>query len=201
MSHEIKVILNIFAVSLFVLITLPLSGCSGNGGQSSTVKNSSITPSSSPASQPSMVTVNNSSGSLSISAPAGWKAETDLWPESDISLSGRSNYIAVLKKPKSNYAAGYTVNDLLTAFPKDPYLKELVHSMNLKPSKNITLNGLSGVTAQMTAMINGGGSEVYLISVVADNNNFYEIIGWTSADSLDMDLNYLQTVMNNFKLN
>lgn len=212
MSHEKKGFLVILAAVLLVLIILPLSGCRGDAGKSSSVNNpssapvssvaksSSVAPLSPSASQPSTVTLKNSSGSVSISAPSGWKSD-QLWPDSEISISSIGYYIVVLKKTKSNYAAGYTASDLLTSVPKDPYLNKAVNNMNLKPSSNITINGLSGVTAQMNAHSLNGGFLAYLISVVEDNNNFYEIIGWTSSDSGSMDLNYLQTVMNNFKVN
>jgi hypothetical protein len=212
MSHEKKGLLIILVAVLLVLIILPLSGCSGDVGKSSSVnssssapvssvaKSSSVAPLSPSANQPSTVTLKNSSGSLSISAPSGWKSD-QLWPDSEISISSTGYYIVVLKKTKSDYAAGYTANDLLTSVPKDPYLNKAVNNMNLKPSSNITINGLSGVTARMNAHWLNGGFLAYLISVVEDNNNFYEIIGWTSSDSGSMDLNYLQSVMNNFKVN
>jgi hypothetical protein len=212
MNHEKKGFLIILAAVLLVLIILPLSGCSGDAGKSSSVNNpssapvssvaksSSFAPLSPSASQPSTVTLKNSSGSLSISAPYGWKSD-QLWPDSEISISSMGYYIVVLKKMKSDYAAGYTANDLLTSVPKDPYLNKAVNNMNLKPSSNITINGLSGVTAQMNAHWLNGGFLAYLISVVEDNNYFYEIIGWTSSDSGSMDLNYLQSVMNNFNVN
>jgi hypothetical protein len=212
MSLKKKVLLIISAAMLIVLVTLPLSGCSCDSGKSFSsknpsstpvsplTKNSSAAPLSPSASQPSTVTVKNSSGNLSISAPSGWKSD-QLWPDSEISISSTGYYIVVLKKTKSDYAAGYTANDLLTSVPKDPYLNKAVNNMNLKPSSNITINGLSGVTAQMNAHWLNGGFLAYLISVVGDNNNFYEIIGWTSSDSGSMDLNYLQSVMNNFKVN
>ena len=44
-------------------------------------------------------------------------------------------------------------------------------------------------------------AEVYLISVVADANNFYEIIGWASTDKMDLDLKNLQDVMNSLQVN
>jgi hypothetical protein len=206
MSHEKKGYLITLAAVLLVLIILPLSGCSCDTGKSSSVNKppsatvSSVAKSSSVASQPSTVTLKNSSGNLSISAPSGWKSD-QLWPDSEISISTMGYYIVVLKKMKSNYAAGYTASDLLTSVPKDPYLNKAVNNMNLKPSSNITINGLSGVTAQMSAHWLNGGFRAYLISVVEDNNNFYEIIGWTSSDSASMDLDYLQNVMNNFKVN
>jgi hypothetical protein len=212
MSHEKKGFLIILAAVLLVLIVLPLSGCSCDAVKSSSVNNpssapvssvaksSSVEPLSTSASQPSTVTLKNSSGSLLISAPSGWKSD-QLWPDSEISISTMGYYIVVLKKTKSDYASGYTANDLLTSVPKDPYLNKAVNNMNLKPSSNITINGLSGVTALMNAHWLNGGFRAYLISVVEDNNNFYEIIGWTSSDSGSMDLNYLQSVMNNFKVN
>jgi hypothetical protein len=212
MNFEKKIIPIIFATMMVVLIILPLSGCSCDSVKSSSVKNPSSAPASpavksSSAAPISSVTgmapdviVKSSSGSLSISAPSGWKSD-QLWPGSEISISSMGYYIVVLKKTKSDYPAGYTANDLLTSVPRDPYLNKAVNNMNLKPSKNITINGLSGVTAQMNAHWLNGGFLAYLISVVEDSNNFYEIIGWTSSDSGSMDLNYLQIVMNNFKVN
>jgi hypothetical protein len=173
MSHEKKGFLIILAAVLLVLIILPLSGCSGDAGKSSSVnipssapvssvaKSSSVTPLLPSASQPSAVTLKNSSGSLSISAPSGWKSD-QLWPDSEISISSIGYYIVVLKKTKSDYAAGYTANDLLTSVPKDPYLNKAVNNMNLKPSSNITIDGLSGVTARMNAHWLNGGFLAYL---------------------------------------
>ena len=74
--------------------------------------------------------------------------------------------------------------------------------MNWKPSSNITIGSLSGVTVQMNAKNQGNrAAMVYLISVVEDTKNFYEIIGWSNSDRGDFDLKYLQGVMDTLQVN
>jgi hypothetical protein len=195
----------VFAVMLVFVIMLFLSSCSNNEGQLSSTKNSSPESStlvSTSSSETSGVIVKSSNGSLSISAPDGWKADNELWAGSDISLSGWGYAVVVLQKPKSDYAAGFTPDDFLTAVHSDSYFSQLLYNMNWKPSSNITIDNLSGVTVQMDAKNQGNRAAMtYLISVVEDTKNFYEIIGWSSSDRGDLDLKYLKDVMDTFQVN
>ena len=188
-----------FILVLVFLIVLSLLGCNSNSDESSPVKNSSTTPASSIATSTSPVLVKSSNGRLSMPAPDGWRSDDSLWAGAEISLSGWDYYVVVLEKHKSNYADGFTTDDFLTSAHSD--FDNLLYNINWKPSSNISIGGLSGVTVQMNAKNQGNrAAVVYLISVVADNNNFYEIIGWTSADRVDIDLKNLQNVMNSLKV-
>jgi hypothetical protein len=188
-----------FILVLVFFTVLSLLGCNSNSDESSPVKNASTTPTTSITTSTSPVLVKSSNGRISISAPDGWRSDDSLWTGPEISLSGWDYYVVVLEKHKSNYADGFTANDFLTSARSD--FDHLLYNINWKPSSNITIGGLSGVTVQMNAKNQGNrAAVVYLISVVADNNNFYEIIGWTSADRGDIDLQYLQNVMNGLKV-
>jgi hypothetical protein len=188
-----------FILFLLFLIILSLLGCSSKSAESPSIKNSSTAPASSIPNSSSPVLVKSSNGRLSMPAPEGWRSDDSLWAGAVIGLSGWDYYVVVLEKPKSNYADGITANDFLTSAHSD--FDNLLYNINWKPSSNITIGGLSGVTVQMNAKNQGNrAAVVYLISVVADNNNFYEIIGWTSADRGDIDLQYLLNVMNGLKV-
>ncbi len=200
MRNEKRVIQTTFVVMLLLFIMLTLSGCSNNGGQSSTVKNPSPASVSSSPSETSSITVKSSDGSMSISAPEGWSSDNKLWDGCDIGLSGIDYYVVVLKKSKSNYAADLSANDFLTAAHSD--FEKILYNISWKQGSDITIGNLSGVTVQMNAKnIGNRVAEVYLISVVADANNFYEIIGWASTDKMDLDLKNLQDVMNSLQVN
>jgi hypothetical protein len=76
-----------------------------------------------------------------------------------------------------------------------------LHNMTWKPSSSITIGGLSGATVQMNGQNLGNSAwMVYLISVVGDNNNYYEIIGWANTVMQGVDLKELQNILNTFKV-
>jgi hypothetical protein len=193
--HLRRITILLVLVIIFSLFT----GCFGHGSTTTTVKVTTKTTAMGTTAKTSGNTVKSSNGSLSISAPDGWRSDNELWAGSDIGLSGWDYYVVVLKKLKSNYATGFTVNDFLTAAHSD--FDKLLYNMNWKPSTNVTINNLSGVTVQMNAKNLGNrAAVVYLISVVADTNNFYEIIGWSGSDRGDLDLEKLQDVMNSLQV-
>jgi hypothetical protein len=197
MRHAKRAIKPAFTVMLIILIMLAIFCSSCNERQTSTEKNPSPT---STASLPNTAsnTVKSSDGSLSILAPDGWRSDNELWAGSDIGLSGWDYYVVVLKKPKADFASGLTANDFLTAAHSD--FEGFLYNINWKQSSDITIGGLHGVTVQMNAKNQGNRAALsYLVTVVADNNNFYEIIGWTSSDRGDIDLTYLQNVMNSLQ--
>jgi hypothetical protein len=186
-------------ILVFLLVlSLLCSGC--HGGQVTTAKNISPTPKSSSTSLATDNTVKSSDGSMMITAPADWKADNELWAGSDISLSGWDYHVVVLKKPKTNDTAGESAADFLIAANSD--FTEMLYNINWKPSSSITIGGLNGIIAQMNAKsLANRAALTYLVSVVVDNDNFYEIIGWTSSDRVDLDLTYLKSAMAGFHVN
>jgi hypothetical protein len=185
------------------LIALTLMQASCGKSKTTSTKSSNLSTSSpfksSTTSSSSGVVVKSSDGSLSLVAPTLWDSDNSLWPGAVIGLSGMGYYVVVLKKPKSSYAAGLTANDFLIG--EHSVFEGLLYNIIWKPSSNITIGGLSGVTVNLTGKNNGNRDfMVYLISVVADNNNFYEIIGWADADMNGTDLQDLQNVTNSIKV-
>ena len=198
--------LYLLAACVLILSSLVLVSC-GKSGTTST-KSSNLSTSSpfksSTTSSSSGVLAKSSDGSVSLVIP-NFDSDNSLWPGaisagSKVLIAGSTMLydIVVLEKPKSSYATGLTADDFLTG---EHSVFNWLRNMTWKPSSNITIGGLSGVTVQLNGQNLGNYEwDVYLISVVADNNNFYEIIGWANTVMQGVDLHDLQNIMNTFKV-
>jgi len=198
--------LYLLAACVLILSSLVLVSC-GKSGTTST-KSSNLSTSSpfksSTTSSSSGVLAKSSDGSVSLVIP-NFDSDNSLWPGaisagSKVLIAGSTMLydIVVLEKPKSSYATGLTADDFLTG---EHSVFNWLRNMTWKPSSNITIGGLSGVTVQLNGQNLGNYEwDVYLISVVADNNNFYEIIGWANTVMQGVDLHDLQNMMNTFKV-
>jgi hypothetical protein len=197
----------LLATCFLIALTLMQASC-GKSGTTST-KSSNLSTSSpfksSTTSGSSGVLAKSSDGSVSLVIP-NFDSDNSLWHGANVTgskvlIAGSTMLydIVVLEKPKSSYAAGLTADDFLTG--EHSVFKDGVRNMTWKQSSNITIGGLSGVTVQMNGQNLGNYEwDVYLISVVADNNNFYEIIGWANTVMQGVDLHDLQNMMNTFKV-
>ena len=191
----------LLATCFLIALTLMQASCGKSGTTSTKSSNLSTTsPSkSSTTSNPSGVLAKSSDGSVSLFVSNYFDSDNSLWPGAKIAGSTMLYDIVVLEKPKSSYAAGLTADDFLTG--EHSVFKDGVRNMTWKQSSNITIGGLSGVTVQMNGQNLGNYEwDVYLISVVADNNYFYEIIGWANTVMQGVDLRDLQNIMNTFKV-
>jgi hypothetical protein len=199
----------LYLLAACVLIALTLMQASCGKSRTTSTKSSNLSTTSpsksSTTSNPSGVLAKSSDGSVSLFVPNYFDPDNSLWHGANVAgskmlIAGSTSLydIVVLEKPKSSYAAGLTADDFLTGEHSVFYW---VHNMTWKQSSNITIGGLSGVTVQLNGQ-NIGNSEwdVYLISVVADNNNFYEIIGWANTNMNGVNLQDLQNIMNTFKV-
>jgi len=198
--------LYLLAACVLILSSLVLVSC-GKSGTTST-KSSNLSTSSpfksSTTSSSSGVLAKSSDGSVSLVIP-NFDSDNSLWPGaisagSKVLIAGSTMLydIVVLEKPKSSYATGLTADDFLTG---EHSVFNWLRNMTWKPSSNITIGGLSGVTVQLNGQNLGNYEwDVYLISVVADNNYFYEIIGWANTVMQGVDLHDLQNIMNTFKV-
>jgi len=196
----------LLATCFLIALTLMQASC-GKSGTTST-KSSNLSTSSpfksSTTSGSSGVLAKSSDGSVSLVIP-NFDSDNSLWPGaisagSKVLIAGSTMLydIVVLEKPKSSYATGLTADDFLTG---EHSVFNWLRNMTWKPSSNITIGGLSGVTVQLNGQNLGNYEwDVYLISVVADNNNFYEIIGWANTVMQGVDLHDLQNIMNTFKV-
>jgi hypothetical protein len=196
----------LLATCFLIALTLMQASC-GKSGTTST-KSSNLSTSSpfksSTTSSSSGVLAKSSDGSVSLVIP-NFDSDNSLWPGaisagSKVLIAGSTMLydIVVLEKPKSSYATGLTADDFLTG---EHSVFNWLRNMTWKPSSNITIGGLSGVTVQLNGQNLGNYEwDVYLISVVADNNNFYEIIGWANTVMQGVDLHDLQNIMNTFKV-
>jgi hypothetical protein len=139
---------------------------------------------------------------MSISVPTGWNTNnTSLWATAQIGVSNGTNYpyLVVIKKPKTNYAVGYTINDYMTG--QHSVFALLLTDPVWGQNSSATIGGLSGLTAQLSGTGKASNDDLrYLISVLEDNNNFYEIVGWTTASTADTDMQIITNITNSFKL-
>ena len=199
--------LYLLAACVLILSSLVLVSCGKSGTTSTKSSNLSTTsPSkSSTTSNPSGVLAKSSDGSVSLVIPNYFDSDNSLWPGaisagSKVLIAGSTMLydIVVLEKPKSSYATGLTADDFLTG---EHSVFNWLRNMTWKQSSNITIGGLSGVTVQLNGQNLGNYEwDVYLISVGADNNYFYEIIGWANTVMQGVDLHDLQNIMNTFKV-
>jgi hypothetical protein len=201
MKNGRKPIPAIIAGMLLFSIIPTLSGCSANKSVNADMSSSTSTSSAESASSSSDVLVKSADGSLSISVPAGWNYKnTTIWPTADIGVSNDANYeyLIVIKKPKSSYMAGLTVDGYITDM-KAAFNVLVTHPVWTESSKT-TIDNLNGASIQL----NGNGRESgtnleYWISVVEDKNNFYEIASYTHNDLANANQPIIQNIISSFK--
>jgi hypothetical protein len=147
------------------------------------------------------VAVKSIDGAESVSVPAGWNTDdrTD-WSSADITISNvdENEYFVMIKQPKSDYADGYTVASFIDNNVKgviNKFLKDSVWS----DMTEITINHLDGLQIQL----NGTGmlskiKTVYWITVVEDDDNFYEMFGYTYVSNEGANRSVIENITNSF---
>lgn len=205
-----KIYSTLIVAMLLLAIILTLTACNAkktnmnttNNNTTSEISNtseiSSTSEISTTASSTTGTLIKSSDGKMSLTLQAGWEKNMTLWPTAQIGAS-KSNLpnVIVIRKPKTNFAAGYSTDNFLTGY--QPVFSALLNSPVWGQRSSITINGLSGITTKLTGKSKARNEFlVYWISVVSDKSNFYEIVGWTLESSEGSDSALVQGIMNSF---
>jgi hypothetical protein len=150
------------------------------------------------------VAVKSIDGIESVSVPTGWNTDdrTD-WSSADITISNvdENEYFVMIKQPKSDYPDGYTVGSFIDNDVKGVINKLLKDSV-WSDTAETKINNLDGLKIQL----NGTGmlskiKTVYWITVVEDDDNFYEMFGYTYASNEDANKPVIESITNSFIVN
>jgi hypothetical protein len=191
MKNEKKRMSALIAGLLLFSILFTLSGCSAKKSStvnmSSNVSKSSAVSQTSSVSESSDVLVKSSDGSVSISVPSGWNTkDTSIWPTAVIAVSDGASYqyAIVIKRPKSELAAGTKISDYITSIK--PYYSALLTNPVWGENSNVQIGSLSGLKVQLKGTGKVSKADlVYWINVIEDSSNFYQVTGWTKASEAD----------------
>jgi len=195
-------------IMLFSMI-LTLSGCNATKLQTSSKTQASsqaVASSQAPVSSQSSdnVIVTSKDGSVSITVPNGWNND-DLssFPSAYMGVSDVSSveYLVIVKKSKSTEPANFTADACLNAV-KTFFATYVVTGPAWGQTSNITVNGLNGESAELSATGKISKANLtYWVDVLEDTNNFYEVIGWTVSSKADANKQTIENIMNSFKVN
>lgn len=150
---------------------------------------------------PANVTVYSNDGNVSISVPSGWNtSDTTIIPTAMIGASNAANheYVIVTGQLQSSLGANSTINDYLSLLEKSS-VANISNGIWGNPSK-VTIDGLNGLAFRVTGILRKDNTNyTFLFNVLANNNYYYAIVGFTNTSLLPANQATLQTIINSFK--
>lgn len=191
----ISVIIVVILILSVILIHSRQNSSNTNNNNSTTANSPTVT------SQPaSSVLVKSKDGSVSVTVPTGWNTnDTTLWTSADIAVSNDNNgeYFLILKRPKSAYTAGLTIDQFVTGM-KDVF-NEILTNPVWSQTSSTTVKNLTGQSMNLTGTgVKSGTHFEYWINVVQDSNNFYELIGYSNIDKAQTNQATVEDILNSF---
>ncbi len=148
------------------------------------------------------ITATSADGSVSLSVPSTWNAnDTSIWPTANLGVSNADSheYVIIIKKPKSAYAAGLTVDQFIAG--AKPVYEALLTSPVWGQSSPSILGGLDGKEISLNGTSKKSGESLqYWINVVEDSSNFYQVVGYTYAIQVDANQSTIEDILNSFKV-
>jgi hypothetical protein len=215
MKYGKKIVSIIVMIISFISIMLPLSGCTCNGGnsstptkttassQSSTTSQAVTTVSQSPATSQSSgyVLVTSADGNVSVSVPSGWNTnDTQLYPGSVVGVADDTNniYLIITEKPKTSLKASDTIDDYLNIV-KIAFGAAVTNPIWGQPS-NVTIGGCRGLSVRLTGKrISNNTDTVYFVNALESKNYFYNVCGYTLTSSEGANKATIEKIINSFK--
>ncbi|PSB03344.1 hypothetical protein [Merismopedia glauca] len=164
----------------------------------STTPPTEATTSTTPASGNAYVSEN---GEIQVNLPSGWSKATGLNAKAELQVSNpsRDMYLIVLSESKEDFEkAGQEVNlQKHSDITKGILLKSLKNAQTNGP-KSLTVNGnpalqdeISGVTSNLKV--------VYLHTTVETDDNYHQILAYTSQDDFAKNRSEIEEVINSFQ--
>jgi hypothetical protein len=147
------------------------------------------------------VTVFSGDGNVSLFVPSGWNTDdTTILPEALVGVSDRAGheYLVVAGEPRSNLGVSSSVDDYLAQIKTS--------SVSVVPdgvwgnSSSTTIGGFEGLTARLTGTwIADKTATTFFVNVLANNNYYYAIVGFTDTSLLAANGPTLQKIIDSFK--
>lgn len=126
-----------------------------------------------------------------ITIPEGWTSDSGLTTGADIQASHPSteDYMVVLQEDRSDFSQNTTITDYFKLV-NDNMKLSMKNPVQDKP-RQITVGGLNALQYVLTGEV-GRVKVSYLVTLVASENHFTQVLLWTRADELGSKLqNYL----------
>lgn len=126
-----------------------------------------------------------------ITIPEGWTSDSGLTAGADIQASHPSteDYMVVLQEDRSDFSQNTTISDYY-ALVSSNMKKSMKNPAQDKP-RQITVGGLNALQYVLTGEV-GRVKVSYLVTLVASENHFTQVLLWTRADEMNAKLqNYL----------
>jgi hypothetical protein len=153
---------------------------------------------------PNYGSVFSNDGNGSISVPSGWNTNDTtikkILPAAVIAASDIANqeHVAVVGEPKSLLGSNSTVNDFF-ALIKTNSVAIVANGVWGTPSA-ITIDGLNGLTVQLTGIYRQNKTNsTFFINILANNNYYYAVLSFTDTALVSANGVTLQKVINSFK--
>lgn len=170
--------------ALALILLLTLSGCASAGASA----------------QKKTPVLQSGDGKDSLMADVGWsKAENSLYPTAELIARGPdTDYVAVVKKPKSELVGVNSTEDFLT-YVRGRFAL-LATGLSWGKRSGIKVGGLSGLAVPLQGTGRSSGKKLsYWLDLLEGENDFYEIIGWSDASRASADSGDIQKVMGSFQ--
>lgn len=169
---------------LALMLLLTLSGCTSAGNTA----------------QKQAPALQSDDGKDSLKADRNWsKAQNSLYPTAELIVKGSdSDYVAVVKKSKSELPEVNSTNDFFT-YVKGKFTL-LATDISWGESADVKVGKLSGLAVTLQGTGRSSGKKLsYWIDLLEGSNCYYEIVGWGDASRASADSHDIQSIMKSFQ--
>lgn len=141
----------------------------------------------------------NQNSDVELTLPNGWVDVQNLRPDADLYAAheDRTMYVMVLSDPKRSEVGTFSL-----ANNSDQYLSFLDRGLTQEqaevPTTMTSLNGLNAVQYEVRGRVDNLPI-VYLHTTVEGNENYYQVVGWTTVEKYSAVKGELQTVIQSFR--
>ncbi|MGD1856808.1 MAG: hypothetical protein ACFB2W_21445 [Leptolyngbyaceae cyanobacterium] len=141
----------------------------------------------------------NENSDIELTLPDGWVDVHNLRPDADLYAAheDRTMYVMVLSDPKQSEVGTFSL-----ANNSDQYLSFLDRGLTQEqaevPTTMTSLNGLDAVQYEVRGRVDNLPI-VYLHTTVEGDDNYYQVVAWTTAENYGSAKGELQTVIQSFR--
>ncbi|MBT9314335.1 hypothetical protein [Leptothoe spongobia] len=141
----------------------------------------------------------NENSDVELTLPNGWVDVQNLRPDADLYVAheDRTMYVMVLSDPKRSEVGTFSL-----ANNSDQYLSFLDRGLTQEqaevPTTMTSLNGLNALQYEVRGRVDNLPI-VYLHTTVEGNENYYQVVGWTTVEKYGAAKEELQTVIQSFR--
>lgn len=142
--------------------------------------------------------VTNGSKTAGITIPEGWSRDTGLTSSADIEASHPSteDYLVVLQEDRSDFSKNTTISEYYNLVNGNMQ-KEMSHPVQGK-LRQTTVGGLPALQYVLSGEV-GNVKISYLVTLIASNTHYTQVLLWTRADEMDAKLQNYLYIANTFR--